>query len=75
MVNRKSVTLKDVAKALDLSVISVSKCLSNAPDMAAVTKDRVKKTAKKMGYRPNLAARRLQSLRIHPGGLRRRRKD
>jgi LacI family transcriptional regulator len=51
--------LKDIARDLGLSVVSVSKVLRNHPDIGAETRKRVLKRMKELNYQPNLAARSL----------------
>lgn len=53
------VTLKDIARDLGVSVITVSKALRNHSDISELTKARVLKRVKELNYRPNLAARAL----------------
>jgi LacI family transcriptional regulator len=53
------VILKDIARALDISVITVSKVMREQPDVAAETRKRVLAKAQELGYRPNLTARSL----------------
>ena len=53
------VILKDIARALDVSVITVSKVMRDQPDVAAETRKRVLAKAQELGYRPNLTARSL----------------
>ena len=55
------VRLRDLAESLGLSVMAVSKALHDAPDIGAVTKERVRAEAEKRGYWPNQAARSLRS--------------
>jgi LacI family transcriptional regulator len=52
--DRGRVTLRTVAKALGLSVTTVSRALKDGSDVNADTIDRVKSAAAAMGYRPNL---------------------
>ena len=52
----KPITIKDIAGKLDLSVSTVSKALSDYPNIAADTKRRVKQLAKELNYIPNRAA-------------------
>ena len=59
------VILKDIARALDISIITVSKVMRNQPDVAAETRKRVLAKAQELGYRPNLTAM------IYPLGPRR----
>lgn len=57
----KNVRLVDIAKELNITKVSVSKALRNHSDISEDTKVKVKKMAKKLGYRPNLVARSLTS--------------
>lgn len=51
------VTLKDIARELNLSYSTVSLCLSSSPRVSARTMELVKATARRMGYAPNARAR------------------
>jgi LacI family transcriptional regulator len=51
--------LKDIAKDLGVSVITVSKVLRNHPDISEATRERVLKRVRELNYQPNLAARAL----------------
>ena len=53
--------LKDLARRLNLSVTQVSRALNDHDDVSRTTKDRVRAAAAEIGYRPNLAARKLRS--------------
>jgi len=53
------VTLKDIARDLGVSVITVSKALRNHSDINEQTKARVLKRVQELNYRPNLSARAL----------------
>jgi DNA-binding LacI/PurR family transcriptional regulator len=59
----RRVTLRDIAKQLDISHATVSRALNSATDpfISQATRDRVRKTAAEMGYRPNHAARTLST--------------
>jgi len=54
-----AVRLKDIARELGVSVITVSKALRDHSDISQETKARVLKRCKELNYRPNLAARAL----------------
>jgi LacI family transcriptional regulator len=54
-----TVTLKDIAKALGVSVMTVSKVMRDQAGVAAKTRKRVLAKATELGYRPNLTARSL----------------
>lgn len=53
-------TIKDVAKKLNISITTVSRALDGYDDVAESTRELVIKTAQKMGYTPNRAARQLR---------------
>lgn len=55
----KPVSLKVLAAHLDLTVSTVSRALNDYADISAATRDRVKRAAIELGYRPNQTARRL----------------
>ncbi|MFN2458482.1 MAG: LacI family DNA-binding transcriptional regulator [Chitinophagaceae bacterium] len=54
---KKGVTIKDIAKRLNMSVSTVSKALNNDVSISALTKERVHKLASELNYTPNEAAR------------------
>lgn len=56
MTDKKKLTLKDIGKALNLSVSTVSRALKAHPDIAQETIDLVKKYAEEHHYVPNLLA-------------------
>lgn len=51
------VRLKDIARDLGVSVVTVSKVLRDHPDIGESTKERVLKRVKELQYHPNLMAR------------------
>lgn len=53
------VSIKDIAKAADVSHSTVSRALSDSPLIPAKTKARIQHLARKMGYTPNAWARSL----------------
>jgi LacI family transcriptional regulator len=55
----KPVSLKVLAAHLDLTVGTVSRALNDYADISPTTRDRVKRAAEELGYRPNQNARRL----------------
>jgi LacI family transcriptional regulator len=59
----RPVGIKDIAKALGISTGTVDRALHAKPGVNALTRERVLNTAVSLGYRPNLAARHLQSRR------------
>ena len=54
------VTISDIAKACGVSRATVSKALNGAPDISAATADKIRETARSLGYLPNAAARALK---------------
>jgi LacI family transcriptional regulator len=61
--------LKDIARDLNLSVVTISKVLRDHPDISTETRERVLKRMKELNYRPNLAARALVTGRSYIAGL------
>jgi LacI family transcriptional regulator len=55
------VRLKDIARRLNVSVMTVSKALRDASDVSAATKSRVKSLAQQMGYVPDSSAQGLRT--------------
>lgn len=64
-----AVRLKDIARDLGVSVVTVSKVLRNHGDISAKTRQRVLKRMQELNYRPNLAARSLITGRTYTVGL------
>lgn len=62
MNKKRSITLKELAKELNLSVSTVSRALNDHPDLSDETKKKVKALAQKLHYAPNLFAR---GFRLH----------
>ncbi len=63
------VRMKDIAKDIGVSIITVSKALRNHPDISTETRARVLKRIKELNYQPNLAARALATGRTFSAGL------
>ena len=63
------VSMKDIAKACNVSVATVSKALNNQTDIGVQTRALIKKTAKEMGYLPNAQARALRTNRSYNIGV------
>lgn len=53
------VTLEDIARALNVSKMTVSRAINNHPEISRQTRERILATAQKMKYRPNQFARAL----------------
>ena len=55
-----SVGIKEIAKALGISIGTVDRALHSRPGVSAKTSAKILKMAEKMNYKPNLAARNLK---------------
>src|SRR5579883_3193635 len=64
-----TVRMKDIAKDLGLSVVTISKVLRNHPDIAEETRERVLRRIKELDYQPNIMARSLVTGRSYLIGL------
>ena len=62
-------TIKDLAKALNLSASTVSRALRNHPDISPLTKKRVISLAEKLDYHPNTIAQSLQTQKTKTIGV------
>jgi LacI family transcriptional regulator len=56
-----NIRLEDLARALKISIATVSRAMSDSPRVKPETKARVKAKAKELGYRPNQIAKSLSS--------------
>jgi len=64
-----SVTQKDIAKKLNVSIMTVSKALKGNSDISSKTRKRVQKAAKEMNYSVNSLARSLVSRKTNTIGV------
>lgn len=64
-----AVRLKDIARELGVSVVTVSKVLRGRPDIGEETRNRVLKRMRELNYQPNMMARGLVSGRTYTVGL------
>src|SRR4051794_29134273 len=64
-----SVRLKDIARDLGVSAVTVSKVLRNHDDIGSETRERVLKRIKELNYQPNQNARALATGKSHLVGL------
>ncbi|MEJ2618137.1 MAG: LacI family DNA-binding transcriptional regulator, partial [Ignavibacteriaceae bacterium] len=55
----KKVTIKDIAKEVGVDPSTVSKALRKQSDISVEMQKKVKRSADKLGYRPNLLAKSL----------------
>lgn len=53
---KKKITLKDIARELEVSISTVSKALKNSDEISRDTKDKIQAFAKLYNYRPNSIA-------------------
>lgn len=53
---KTTVTVHDIARAIDISASTVSRALNNHPKISQKTKEKVWSAAKKLGYQPNIPA-------------------
>lgn len=66
---RSEKTIVDIAAELQLSVSTVSRALNDHPNISLKTKERVRKMARKLGYRPNAMAAGLRNNKSRTIGL------
>src|SRR5690625_2154414 len=65
----KAITLKDIAKALNLSTSTVSRALRDSYEISGDTRKRVLEYAQKHNYRPNPSALSLRERRTKSIGV------
>jgi len=63
------ITIKDIAKALNISASTVSRALKDHPDISRETKDAVNNLATKLRYKPNAVALSLKNSRTNTIGV------
>ena len=63
------VTLEDIARALNVSKMTVSRAINNHPEISSETRARILATAQKMNYRPNQFARALMTKQSYLIGI------
>ncbi|MFN8192520.1 MAG: LacI family DNA-binding transcriptional regulator [Nocardioidaceae bacterium] len=66
---RRRVTLADVAKRAGVSTALASIVMRDAPGASAASRERILTAARELGYRPDVRARALASLRAHVIGV------
>ena len=66
---KRKVTLKQIAKELDVSISTVSKALRNSPEIGEETKQKVQAFAKFYNYRPNNIALSLKNKKTKTIGI------
>ncbi|WP_122464944.1 MULTISPECIES: LacI family DNA-binding transcriptional regulator [Brevundimonas] len=60
-----TVTIKDVAREAGVSLKTVSRVANNEPNVTAATRERVSEAIERLGYVPNMAARRMGGARSY----------
>lgn len=63
------ITIKDIARKLNINPSTVSRALRDHPDVSASLRQEIKQLAEKMGYKPNLMAINLRRGSSHTIGL------
>lgn len=63
------VTLEDIARALNVSKMTVSRAINNHPEISSETRARILAAAQKMKYRPNQFARALMTKQSYLIGI------
>lgn len=66
---KNTITIKDIARKLNLSTSTVSRALSDSWEIKAETKELILSTAAEMGYRPNPLARGLVTKKSYTIGI------
>ncbi|QIA07470.1 LacI family DNA-binding transcriptional regulator [Draconibacterium halophilum] len=66
---KSEITIHDIAKKLNISASTVSRALKDNPLISEATRKKIKKTAKEMGYRPNVMAANLRTRRTNTIGV------
>lgn len=69
MAMKKQITLKQIAKELDVSISTVSKALRNSIEISEDTKDKIQAFAKLYNYRPNNIALSLKNRKTKTIGI------
>lgn len=67
--SKAQITIKDIARALNVSVSTVSRALKNNPDISKETRDMVHAYAREHHYKPNVLAVNLRSSRSNTIGV------
>jgi LacI family transcriptional regulator len=69
MEKHSETTIHDIAKKLNIAASTVSRALNNNPIISEPTRKLIEKTAKEMGYRPNIMAANLRTKRTNTIGV------
>jgi len=66
MKGNEPITMKDIARAMGVSVATVSRALKDSPRISAERREAIKAYAKEHNFSPNLLAGSLRLIRVHP---------
>ncbi len=66
---KKSITIKELSKMLDVSISTVSKALNDSHEISPATKERIQEAAKLYNYQPNRIAVNLKSGKANTIGV------
>ena len=69
MAQKPEITIHDIAKKLNIAASTVSRALKDNPLISVKTREKIKETAKEMGYRPNVMAANLRTKRTNTIGV------
>jgi LacI family transcriptional regulator len=69
MAKQSDTTIHDIARELNISASTVSRALNNNPLISKATREKIKKVALDMGYRPNIMAANLRTRRTNTIGV------
>lgn len=69
MVQKTETTIHDIAKKLNISASTVSRALKDNPLISEATREKIKKAALEMGYRPNVMAANFRTKRTNTIGV------
>lgn len=69
MEKHSETTIHDIAKKLNIAASTVSRALNNNPIISESTRKLIEKTAKEMGYRPNIMAANFRTKRTNTIGV------
>ncbi len=67
--NKPQITIKDIARALEVSPSTVSRALKNNPDISRKTRDAIHKYASEHNYKPNVLALNLRTNKSNTIGV------
>ena len=69
LMNKPQITIKDIARALNVSPSTVSRALKDNPDISKETRDLVHAYAREHNYKPNVLAVNLRASRRKRSGV------